>query len=78
MNLLFTLISRYQKPIIGMGQLIFTGLFLIAFVIVIFLAFRKEKQITKIHFGNAGMFALAIGGGILLMILVKIFLRQAN
>jgi cbb3-type cytochrome oxidase subunit 3 len=74
----FILLSRYQKPQIGPGQLIFAAVFLIAFIAVVYWSFSKDKKITRIHFGNSGILALAIGGGLLLMILVKIFLRQSN
>lgn len=78
MNTLLIIASRYQKPEIGPGQLIFAGLFLIAFIAVVYWSFQKDKKITLTHFGNSGLLALVIGGGLLLMILVKIFLRQVG
>ena len=78
MSTLFILAGHYQKPVIGPGQIIFAVLFLLAFVFILFWAFRKDKNVTLTHFGNSGILALTIGGAIILLILVKIILHQAQ
>lgn len=74
MNTIF--LSAYQKPEIGTGQIVFALSFLIAFIFIIRWTFKKDSKVNNTYFGNAGMLALIIGGALLLIIIVKIILRQ--
>jgi cbb3-type cytochrome oxidase subunit 3 len=63
---------------ISPGHWVFAAVFFIAFIGVLVWSFRKDKRINQAQFGNTGIIALLIGGGILLIILLKIILRQIN
>lgn len=60
------------------GHWVFAGIFVILFIGLIIWTFRKEKRITKQQFGNIGIAALVVGGGILMLVLLKIILRQMS
>lgn len=61
---------------IGPGHWIFAALFMIAFALVLGLSFRKDKRTHKAHYSNAGIIAIVIGASILLLIIIKVALRQ--
>lgn len=75
-NMKTILLSSYVKPVIGPGQVAFALIFLIGFIIVIRWSFNKDRQVNRTNFGNAGLLALVIGGTLLLILIIKIIIRQ--
>ena len=63
---------------ITVGHWIFAAVFLIVFIGVIAWSFRKDRPINKKQFGNTSFVALLIGGGVLLIIILKFALRYLN
>jgi cbb3-type cytochrome oxidase subunit 3 len=60
------------------GHWIFAALFLVVFIGVIAWSFRKDRTINKKQFGNTSFVALLIGGGVLLIIILKFALRYLS
>jgi hypothetical protein len=61
---------------IGPGHWIFAALFMLTFALILGLAFRKDKGIHKAHYSNAGIIAIIIGASVLMLIIIKVALRQ--
>jgi hypothetical protein len=61
---------------IGPGHWIFAALFMLTFALILGFSFRKDKRIHKAHYSNAGIIAIIIGASILLLIIIKVALRQ--
>jgi hypothetical protein len=51
-------------------------LFMIAFAFILAFSFRKDKRTHKAHYSNAGIIAIVIGASLLLLIIIKVALRQ--
>ena len=61
---------------IGPGHWIFAALFMVSFALILGFAFRKDKRTHKTHYSNAGIIAIVIGASLLLLIIIKVALRQ--
>jgi|LakMenE18May11ns_1017448.scaffolds.fasta_scaffold8861935_2 hypothetical protein len=61
---------------IGPGHWIFAALFMISFAFILAFSFRKDKRTHKAHYSNAGIIAIVIGASVLLLIIIKVALRQ--
>jgi hypothetical protein len=57
------------------GHWVFAAIFMLVFISTIIWSFRKDKAVNRRQFGNTNMLALIIGGGILLIIILKFALR---
>lgn len=57
------------------GHWVFAAIFMLVFISGIVWSFRKDKTVNRRQFGNTNMLALIIGGGILLIIILKFALR---
>ncbi|MCB0819633.1 MAG: hypothetical protein KDC13_03345 [Bacteroidetes bacterium] len=57
---------------------IFAGLFMVAFVAVMFYTYRKDRKVNRKQFGNTMWVAYLIGGGIILLIIIKFALRNLS
>jgi hypothetical protein len=60
------------------GHWVFAAIFMLVFISGIVWSFRKDKAVNRRQFGNTNMLALIIGGGILLLIILKFALRFFN
>jgi hypothetical protein len=60
------------------GHWVFAAIFMLVFISGIVWSFRKDKTVNRSQFGNTNMLALIIGGGILLLIILKFALRFFN
>ena len=60
------------------GHWIFAAVFIVVFVAGIAWSFRKDRAVNKRQFGNTSLIALLIGGGILLIIILKFALRYLS
>jgi hypothetical protein len=57
------------------GHWVFAAIFMLVFISGSVWSFRKVKTVNRSQFGNTNMLALIIGGGILLLIILKFALR---
>ena len=60
------------------GHWIFAAIFIVVFIAGIAWSFRKDRNVNKKQFGNTSLIALIIGGGILLIIILKFALRYLS
>jgi cbb3-type cytochrome oxidase subunit 3 len=60
------------------GHWVFAAIFMLVFITGIVWSFRKDRTVNRRQFGNTNMLALIIGGGILLLIILKFALRFFN
>jgi hypothetical protein len=60
------------------GHWVFAAIFMLVFISGIVWSFRKDRTVNRRQFGNTNMLALIIGGGILLLIILKFALRFFN
>jgi cbb3-type cytochrome oxidase subunit 3 len=61
---------------IGAGHWVFAMVFAVAFIGILFWSFRKDNKVHQSQYRNSGLIALILGGGVFLLILVKIALRH--
>jgi hypothetical protein len=61
---------------IGPGHWVFALLFAVAFIGILIWSFKKDKGIHRSQYQNSGLIALILGGGVFLLILIKIALRH--
>jgi hypothetical protein len=61
---------------IGAGHWVFALLFAVAFIGILIWSFKKDKSIHSSQYKNSGLIALILGGGVFLLILIKIALRH--
>jgi hypothetical protein len=61
---------------IGPGHWVFALLFAVAFIGIIIWSFKKDKGIHLRQYQNSGIIALILGGGVFLLILIKIAMRH--
>jgi hypothetical protein len=57
------------------GHWIFAALFMLVFIGAIAWSFKQDKAVNRKQFGKTSLMALIIGGGILLLIVLKFALR---
>lgn len=58
------------------GQMIFAALFVIVFVLVIFLSYRKDKRLHAKNYKGSVWVAVGFFMFILILFLIKYFLKQ--
>ncbi|SHF72937.1 hypothetical protein SAMN05444396_10198 [Flavobacterium segetis] len=58
------------------GQLVFAGLFFIAFVIAVYYAYRKDLALHKIFYKDNYKILIAFVGFIAVLFLIKIFFKR--
>lgn len=60
------------------GHWIFAGLFMLAFIGILFWSFQRDTKVTKRQFGNTGIVAIVVGGAVILLIIIKFALRNLS
>ncbi len=58
------------------GQWIFAGLFLIAFIIIMIFAYRKDLKVREIYYKNSYVILIAFFVFIALLFVIKVFLKR--
>jgi len=57
---------------------IFAAIFFVAFIGVLAWSFKKDSKVNKRQFGNVAWLGFIIGGGIIVLIILKFALRNLS
>lgn len=57
---------------------IFAAIFMVVFIGILIWTFNKDKKVNRRQFGNVTWISFLIGGGVILLIIIKFALRNLS